>query len=175
MISTERLILRPWREEDRAGFFAIINTPAMMADFGGVRDQAGADWMFDRRVGDQARNGCSFWAVELHDGELVGSVGLRVADDYVGKPVEGMRELGWRVAEAHWGKGFAREAAQASIDWAWANTDAPVIAAWTTAPNVRSWGLMERLGMTRRPDLDFLDLDGSVPDAELIVYTLDRP
>ncbi len=175
MIRSERLTLRPWREEDRAGFAAIINTPAMMADFGGVQDRAGIDRLFDKRVDDQARHGHSFWAAELHDGELVGSVGIRVAHDYPGLPVEGMRELGWRIAEAHWGKGLAREAAAAAIGWGWANTDAPFLAAWTTAGNVRSWGLMERLGMTRRRDLDCRDPNGSFPDENLIVYSLDRP
>ncbi len=180
MIRSERLVLRPWREEDRAGFAAIINTPAMMADFGGVKDQAGIDRLFDKRVDDQARHGHSFWAVELHAvgserGELVGSVGIRVAHDYPGLPVENMRELGWRIAEAHWGRGLAREAAEAAIGWGWASTDTPFLAAWTTAPNTRSWGLMERLGMTRRRDLDCRDPHGSCPDEDLVVYTLDRP
>ena len=175
MIETDRLILRPWREEDRVGFAAIINTPTMMADFGGVKDRAGIDRLFDKRVDDEARHGHSFWAVELHDGELVGSVGIRVAHDYPGLPVENMRELGWRIAERHWGSGLAREAAEAAIGWSWVNTDAPFLAAWTTAGNTRSWGLMERLGMARRPDLDCRDPDGSCLDETLIVYTLDRP
>lgn len=175
MIETTRLILRPWREEDRAAFIRIINTPVMMADFGGAKDRAGIDRIFDKRVNDQARGGHSFWAVELHDGELVGSVGIRTAYDYPDTPVEGMRELGWRIAEAHWRKGIAREAAEAAIEWGWANTDAPFLAAWTTEANFRSWGLMERLGMTRRCDLGFRDPDGSNPDEDLVVYTLDRP
>lgn len=175
MIETARLTLRPWREEDRASFAAIINTPAMMADFGGVKDRAGIDRLFAKRLDDQARHGHCFWAVELRDGELVGSVGIRVAHDYPGLPVANMRELGWRIAERHWGSGLAREAAEAAIDWGWANTDAPLLAAWTTPGNVRSWGLMERLGMTGRPDLDFRDPDGSCPDETLVVYTLDRP
>ncbi|WP_186729120.1 GNAT family N-acetyltransferase [Sphingomonas panacisoli] len=175
MIETARLILRPWREDDRGAFAAIINTPAMMADFGGVKDRAGIDRLFDKRIDDQARNGHSFWAVELHSGEIVGSVGIRVAHDYPGLPVEGMRELGWRIAEAHWGTGLAHEAAKAAINWGWANIDTPFLAAWTTAGNTRSWGLMERLGMTRRVDLDCRDPDGSCPDDNLIVYTMDRP
>ncbi len=176
MIETDRLILRPWREADRAAFVRIINTPAMMADFGGVRTAEQMDQLFDKRVDDQARHGHCFWAVELSGAEtLVGSCGVRVAHDYPDTPVAGMRELGWRIAEAHWRRGYAREAAQAAIGWTWANTDAARLAAWTTPDNYRSWGLMERLGMQRRADLAFIDRDGSNPDVELVVYSLERP
>ena len=88
-----------------------------------------------------------------------------------------MPEIGWRIAEAHWGKGYAREAAAASIAWGWAHLDAPAIGAWTTIANDRSWGLMERLGMRRRPDLDF-HLRAHAPDdpvGAMIVYILERP
>jgi RimJ/RimL family protein N-acetyltransferase len=100
---------------------------------------------------------------------------VRVADDYPDTPVDGVRELGWRIAEAHWRQGYAREAANAAIAWTWANTDAQELAAWTTPDNYRSWGLMERLGMTRRRDLGFIDPDGSNPGVELFVYMLERP
>jgi len=175
MIETDRLILRPWREEDRAAFVRIINTPALMADFGGVRTAAQIDRLFDKRVADQARHGHSFWAVELREeAELIGSCGVRVAHDYPDTPVHRMRELGWRIAETHWRQGYAREAAQAAIAWSWANTDDQRLAAWTTPDNYRSWRLMERLGMTRRGDLGFIDPDGSSPDIELFVYALER-
>jgi len=176
MIETDRLILRPWREGDRAAFVRIINTPAMMADFGGIRTPEQIDRLFDKRVADQARHGHCFWAVDLREEmELIGSCGVRVAHDYPDTPVDGMRELGWRIAETHWRQGYAREAARAAIGWSWANTEAQHLAAWTTPDNYRSRGLMERLGMGRRPDLGFIDPDGSNPDTELVVYTLERP
>ena len=174
MIETARLRLRPWREDDRAGFAAILNTPAMMAHHGGVRSAAEMDALFAKRLKDQARHGFSYWAVELRDGELVGSCGLRIADNYPGTPVAGMHELGWRIAEPHWRRGLAREAAAAAIDWAWRNTDAPFLAAWTIPANEGSWRLMERLGMMRRPDLAFRDPRGRYP-VDFIVYTIDRP
>jgi RimJ/RimL family protein N-acetyltransferase len=176
MIETDRLVLRAWREEDRPAFVRIINTPAMMADFGGARTGAQIDRIFDKRVADQAVYGHSFWAVELRGGpELIGSCGVRVAHDYPETPVDGMCELGWRIAEAHWRQGYASEAAEAAIAWTWANTDAQELTAWTTPDNYRSWGLMERLGMTRRRDLGFIDPDGSNPGVELFVYMLERP
>jgi RimJ/RimL family protein N-acetyltransferase len=176
MIETERLLLRPWREEDRPAFVALNNTPAMMEHLGGVQPVAAIDAKFDRRVEDQARFGHSFWAVALRgSGTVVGSCGVRFADDYRGYPVGDTYELGWRIAEEHWGCGMAREAASAAIGWTWAHTDAGFVAAWTIDANTRSWGLMERLGMTRRDELAFRYPHDGEPHQDLIVYTLDRP
>lgn len=147
MIETERLVLRPWREEDRAAFVAINNTPAMMEHLGGVQSAAGINAKFDGRVADQARHGHSLWAAELRAGNaIVGSCGVRVADNYVGTPVADMRELGWRIAEPHWSQGLAHEAAEAVIEWVWKHTDAPILGAWTITENTRSWGLMDGSG-----------------------------
>jgi len=178
MIETPRLILRPWREDDKDAFNAIINTPAMMAHFGGVAPHEKIDALIDRQMEKQAADGHCMWAVETKaDGELVGICGLRFGG-HPGTPVDGMYELGWRIAERHWGQGIAREAAEASRDWGWANTPARTIAAWTNPDNTPSWGLMIRIGMARRPDLDFrhplyLDTDDVIGD--MIVYAIDRP
>jgi RimJ/RimL family protein N-acetyltransferase len=174
VIETERLRLRPWREEDRASFAALLNTPAVMAHLGGVRAQTDPDPSFDKRLADQARDGFSYWAVELREtGTLVGTCGVRRGVNYAGTPVAGLLELGWRFGSAYWGRGYAREAAEATIAWSWTKLDAPLLAAWTTIENRPSWGLMERLGMARRPDLDFHRTDD--PTQPLIVYTLERP
>lgn len=178
MIETERLVLRPWREADKPAFHDLINTPAMMTHFGGVRPRADIDVLIDQQIASQAADGCSMWAVELHDGTLAGICGVRCQRFYPGQiPVDGELEAGWRIGEAFWGQGVAREAAQASLDWVWANTDAPRVAAWTSASNTRSWGLMERLGMRRHAELDFWHpkVAQGDPDGAMIVYAIDRP
>jgi RimJ/RimL family protein N-acetyltransferase len=178
MIETERLVLRPWTAADRPVLGALVNTPAMTAHLGGVRSEAEIDAMLERRMCDQARHGHCYWAAELRDGgALIGSCGIRKADDYPGAPVEGMPEIGWRVGELYWGQGFAREAAEASIAWGWAHLATDSIGAWTTAPNQASWGLMRRLGMERRADLDFHHPRYAVDDrtGAMVVYLLERP
>lgn len=177
MIETERLILRPWREEDKAPFHALVNTPAMMAHFGGPVAREKHDRILDRQMEQQAIHGHCMWAVELRDGgALVGVCGLRIGG-HPNTPVPEELEIGWRIGEAWWGQGIAREAAEASFNWGWANTTRPRICAWTTAENRRSWGLMERLGMRRRADLDFRHPDYAHDDpfGAMIVYSIDRP
>ena len=177
MIETDRLILRPWCEGDKPAFAAVVNTPAMMTHFGGVRPRAEIDPLIDQQMASQAADGCSMWAVELREaGDLAGICGVRWQLIYPGTPVFGELEIGWRIGEHWWGQGIAREAAEASIAWAWANTTAPRVAAWTSIGNTRSWGLMERLGMHRRPDLDFHHpkVAAGDPDGAMIVYAIDR-
>ncbi len=178
MIETDRLILRPCRESDKPVFADILNTPAMMQHFGGVGTREAIDALIDKRIADQEKHGMSYWAVELKTtGALIGTCGIRIASNYAGAPIFGMHEIGWRIAQAHWGQGYAREAAETSLAWAWQNTAAASIAAWTTAGNHRSLALMQRLGMKRREDLDFIDprsADGLRQEAAL-VYVVERP
>jgi RimJ/RimL family protein N-acetyltransferase len=177
MIETGRLSLRQWREADKPAFHALVNTPAMTAHFGGPAPQAKHDAIIDRQIEQQARFGHCMWAVELRaSGELVGICGLRIGG-HPGTPVPEELEVGWRIGEAHWGQGIAREAAEASLSWGWANTDRSRIAAWTVIGNIRSWGLMERLGMRRRAELDFRHpaYPAADPFGAMIVYAIDRP
>ncbi|HET8611209.1 MAG TPA: GNAT family N-acetyltransferase, partial [Sphingomonas sp.] len=92
-------------------------------------------------------------------------------------PIIGEIEIGWRLREDAWGQGYAREAAEASFAWGWANLDRGQIVAITVPANERSWGLMERLGMSRRPELDFghpLFPEGH-PLHRHITYAIERP
>lgn len=154
MIETERLILRGWEDRDRPVFHGFCTDPRVMEHLGPPQSRAETDAALDRQNGFLRSHGYCFWAVERReDGALLGFCGLKPgAED---TPIEGEVEIGWRFGHEHWGRGYAREAAQASLDWGWTNLDAPAIAAITTIGNVRSWGLMERLGMVRAPEDDF--------------------
>ena len=154
MIATERLILRSWEDRDRAPFAAMGQDPEVMATLGPLLSRAESDAVIDRLRGIDVEHGHTFWAVERReDGATLGFCGL--VRGRPGTPIVGEPEIGWRLARAAWGKGYAREAAAASLAWAWANLPDPQVAAITTPGNVRSWGLMERLGMARDPAGDF--------------------
>ena len=177
MIATERLSLRPWRETDKVDFAALANTPAMTEHLGGVTTRAALDALLDAQMAQQAEHGHSMWAVERRDtGTLIGICGLR-RGGHVGTPVPDEMEIGWRLAQGVWGQGYAREAAAASLALAWTHTAAPRVAAWTVPANQASWGLMLRLGMRPRPDLDFDHPrfpDGH-PLRRHLTYVIDRP
>lgn len=175
MIESERLILRPWRDEDADEFVRVTNTEAVMAHLGGVTDPAELARSCGRSQALQAERGHCFWIVERRaDGALLGFCGLKIGN--VGT-IDGEVEIGWRLREDAWGQGYAREAAEASLAWAWANLAVDRVVAITVPANKGSWGLMKRLGMTRRPDLDF-GHPSFAPGHPLhahITYVIERP
>jgi RimJ/RimL family protein N-acetyltransferase len=173
MIETPRLRLRNWREEDIEPFIRHTNTGPVMRWLGGERTSGDLERAVrERFMAWQEARGFTFWAVERRtDGELLGFCGLKLSDDE-GSPVEGDMEVGWRLREDAWGQGYAKESAIASLDFAFGRLRAPHVVALTVAGNVASWGLMERLGMTRRPDLDYEGPDWA--QGTVIVYRIER-
>jgi RimJ/RimL family protein N-acetyltransferase len=177
MIETERLIIRPWRESDRADYLASCNDEAVTEHLGGPAKIEEIDAALARIRKSQEDNGFCFWAVERKsDGRFLGYCGLKVIADDV-TPVKGEIEIGWRLRRDAWSRGYAAEAASAALDWAWASLDVPRIVSFTTPPNEASWRLMERIGMTRRPDLDFAHpaFPADHPLSAHITYVIDRP
>lgn len=172
---TERLILR--RYADREVYLATCNTEAVTAHLNGPANAEDIEAAFGRIAKSQNDNGFSFWAIERKsDAALLGYCGLRICDD-LERPVHGNVEIGWRLREDAWGQGYAQEAAQAALDWAWANLEVDRVVSFTVPANRPSWRLMERLGMTRRPDLDF-GHPRFPPDHPLsrhITYVMERP
>jgi RimJ/RimL family protein N-acetyltransferase len=150
---TERLVLRSWRDADIGPFHVINSDPEVMATLGPLmsRDEVAA--LVARVRAIEAEHGHTFWALERkQDARLIGWCGAIRGS--VG-PVEGRLEIGWRLARDCWGQGYVSEAARATVDWL--STNLPDDAAWaiTNSGNVRSRAVMERLGMTYRPELDF--------------------
>lgn len=155
-IETARLCLRDWREEDIEPFILHLNVEPVMRWLGGVRTREQQEaTVRERFIPWQESLGFTFWAIERkEDGALLGFCGLKIADDSQ-SPVEGEVEIGWRLREDCWGRGYAKEAAAASLDFAFGRLGAERVVALTVEGNAPSWGLMVRLGMTRRPDLDY--------------------
>lgn len=172
---TERLILRDWQgDADWAEFFRVTNTPAVMEWLGGVLDTDGVAAQRARVENCARAHGHCFWALERKsDGALLGFCGLKRADA-PGSTVTGMVEIGWRLSEDAWGKGYAKEAAQASLALAFERFGAQEVVALTVEGNAGSWGLMKRLGMVRREDLDYPDTRYEYPWRDSIVYSIDR-
>jgi RimJ/RimL family protein N-acetyltransferase len=170
---TARLRLRTWGEEDADAFYAVMNHEPVMRYLGGVQTRDHWQQVFDRVVAYQAEFGYTFWIVERKaDGEMLGFCGLKRVNA-PGASCPGEHEIGWRLRESAWGQGIAKEAAIASLDLAFGRFAAPYVVALTVPGNRGSWGLMERLGMIRRPDLDYVDPRFGPELNPTIVYRMD--
>ncbi len=171
---TERLKLRNWRPDDRPQFVAHLNTAAVMRWLGGVQDEAAYDVMIERIGGYQRDFGHTLWIVERKaDAALLGFCGLKRVNSPGGEELHGQFEIGWRLREDAWGQGYAKEAAAKSLDLAFGRFEAPHVVALTVEGNQASRGLMKRLGMSRRSDLDFVDTRFGEDLNPTIVYRID--
>lgn len=154
MIETARLILRRWCDADTGPFYEMGQDAEVMRHLGPLMARAEAAAIVARVNAQIDADGHGFWAVERRaDGAFLGFCGIQRGP--AGTPIADLPEIGWRLARTAWGQGYAREAAQASLDWFWANTGARRVFAITTPGNTRSWGLMLRIGMARVADGDF--------------------
>jgi len=156
-ITTDRLILRGWREADLAPWAAMNADPEVRRYVGPLLtfEQAAA-WVLNYQD-DLDRYGFGFWAVEIRaSGEFIGFTGLNTMDE--GMPFSGV-ELGWRLARSAWGHGYATEAGLAALRYGFDAIGLPEVVAVTMARNVRSQAVMRRIGMTTDPAEDFDDPD----------------
>jgi RimJ/RimL family protein N-acetyltransferase len=154
MIETERLILRRWRDEDRPAFRAICADPQVMDWLGGVLSPPEADARLARVEETFDRLGYGRFCVERRsDGCVLGWCGVMPAHE--SQPIAGTPEIGWRLIPRAWGHGYAAEAAAAVLTDAFGRLGLKEVWAYTSPHNLRSQAVMRRLGLTRRPDLDF--------------------
>lgn len=154
-LRTERLVLRNWQERDRDLFHLINSDVQVMEFFPMRRSRMDSDAMMDRLAGGIEENGFGFAAVEIADtGEVAGFAGLHIIK---GLPVteDGVIEIGWRLAPQFWGKGYVTEAARRWLDFGFEELGLDRIVSFAVADNHRSTAVMQRIGMTARPDLDF--------------------
>ena len=171
---TERLILRDWDDADEQRFYAVMNTPAVMRHLGGTQSPQQWGAAFERIRGFTRDWGHTFWLLEEKaSGDLLGFCGLKRVNAPGAGDLTGTPEIGWRLRESAWGKGIAKEAAIASLDLGFSRFGYDHVIALTIPPNAESQGLMKRLGMNRREDLDFIDERFGPEVNPQIVYRLD--
>jgi ribosomal-protein-alanine N-acetyltransferase len=146
-LTSERLILRPWRDEDLDPLFAINGDPESMRYFAATLNRAESDAWAARMRAHFAEHGWGLWVVEeAATGDFVGVVGLMTIPwqaDFT--PAV---EIGWRIAPGFRRLGYAEEAARAALAYGFGTLGLSSIVAFTVPGNAASWNLMEKLGMT---------------------------
>ena len=170
-LATARLLLRPWREADKAPFAALNNDPRVYATLAGPMSREDSDALADRIVADLSADGWGRWAVEVPGvADFIGFTGL--ARPRFEAHFTPCIEIGWRLAYEHWGHGYVTEAARAVLDFAFDTLQFPEIVSFTAVGNVRSRAVMERLGFTHdaRDDFDHPMLAADHPLRRHVLY-----
>lgn len=148
MLETERLRLRQWQDSDVEPYIRLNANPVVMRYFPSVMTEEETRAQIGRAKAYIENNGWGFWALELKEtGEFLGFVGLLGQDEQREIPNTPFVEIGWRLDEQHWGKGYAPEAAQAALDFAFNQLDLSEVYSFTALPNHPSQRVMEKIGM----------------------------
>jgi RimJ/RimL family protein N-acetyltransferase len=147
VIETERLILRPWRASDIAANTRMLSDPAtarfITPDHKAVTEEL-TGWRNAAIIsGHWALHGFGMFAVEeKSSGQYVGRVGPWFPPTWPGF------EVGWGIAKELRGKGFAVEAARASIDWVFSTFEIDHVIHCINPENPASQAVARKLGAT---------------------------
>ncbi|WP_376695746.1 GNAT family N-acetyltransferase [Wenzhouxiangella sp. EGI_FJ10305] len=142
-LRTQRLIIRPWRQDDRPALERMVRDADMMryVTQGRTWSDESVDEMLERQQRHLAQHGVCFGAAELATtGEVIGLVGLQQLDD-------GDFELGWWIWRDYWGQGFATEAGGAFVAHARDVMGLKTLVAVIDPPNAASRAVAEKLGL----------------------------
>jgi RimJ/RimL family protein N-acetyltransferase len=154
VLQTDRLILRHWRDSDRAPFAHMNADPRVTQFFGGALSTQESDLLADRIEKHFQVHGFGLYAAELpHNHAFIGYVGLAVPSFQT--KFTPCVETGWRLAAEHWGRGLATEGAREVVRHAFQTLHLDSLVSFTVPANIRSRRVMEKLGMTRDPSDDF--------------------
>ena len=172
-LATERLILRPWRDEDLDPLFAINGDPESMRYFAATMTRAESDAWAARMRAHFAEHGWGFWVVaEVATGDFVGVVGLMTIPWQAAfTPAV---EIGWRIGARFRRLGYAAEAARAALGFGFATLGLEKIVAFTVPGNAASWKLMEKLGMRHVGEFDHPRLPEGHHYQRHLLYRLDQ-
>ena len=153
-LTTDRLLLRQWRDSDREPFAVLNADPAVMEHFPASQTREQSDALIDRNIPEIDGRGWGLWALEVREtGEFIGFTGLSVPsfEAHFMPAVE----IGWRLMKGAWGNGYATEAARASLAHGFGPAGLDEIVSFTTTTNLPSQRVMQRIGMTHDEAGDF--------------------
>ena len=153
-LRTARLLLRQWREGDRAPFAALNVDPEVTEHLPRLLSREESDALAARVAKSFSDNALGLFALEVPGvAPFIGFAGLSIPG--FDAPFMPCVEVGWRLARTHWGKGYATEAARAAMKDGFERLGLREIVSFTVPENVRSQKVMERLAMHRSSEDDF--------------------
>jgi len=158
-IITERLILRKLTRDDVDNIFLLDSNPDVMKYVGvpAVSNKAESEKMIDNILNQYQKNGTGRLAViEKESNQFIGWSGIKLLTDEV-NGFKNVYELGYRFLPEFWGKGYATEAAKASLDLGFNQLNADNIYAYADVENQSSNHILTKIGFENKGS--FLDKD----------------
>jgi len=169
ILTTERLVLRTFRRDDLPAYAALNRDPEVARYLGGPLSREDSDGIAEWAQECHATEGIGLLAVERRsDGAFLGMCGLHHQQSFPDEV-----EVAWRLAHAHWGQGYATEAATAWLDHAFGDLGLERVISITDQPNLRSLAVMHRLGLVFEREAEVED-SGVMFDAVIHAITAEQ-
>jgi len=175
MIESERLWLREWRQSDREPFAQMNKDLKVMKFLGPPRTREQSDAAVEAQIALMERGSPAFWAVERkQDAKFIGCIGVKTVKFEA--PFTPCYEIGWRLAQEAWGKGYATEGANSALKLAFGQWDIKEIYSFTVPSNKASQAVMKKIGMKYVKDGDFKhpNLAENDPLSQHVLYHISR-
>jgi RimJ/RimL family protein N-acetyltransferase len=171
-LHTERLLLRQWQRTDLK-FFAQMNAcTKVMEYFPNVLTQNESNTLASTLAATITDQGWGFWAVEeKHSQKFIGFTGLKQTPECL--PFSPAVEIGWRLDSKYWHKGYATEAANRALEFAFNELNLKEVVSLTAKLNKPSEKVMQRIGMINTDNTfnhPLVDIDD--PLLEHILYKI---
>ncbi|MCK7615982.1 GNAT family N-acetyltransferase [Roseibium sediminicola] len=156
LLETERLILRSWKDEDLDPFAEMCADPEVMRYFPDLWPRDRSALLISKSMDKLDAEGFCLLPVEIREtGEFIGFVGLNSSNPDMPAPFDPSVEIGWRLKQSAWGKGYASEAARAWLRFGFETVGLEEIVSFTIPDNLPSQKVMKRIGMARDLAGDF--------------------
>lgn len=173
-----RVTLRPWRDEDLAPFAALNDDPEVTRHLSGRLSREDSDAFVQRMRDHFASHGFGLWALDVPRLGFAGFVGLGARVPFepaVPGIVPNPHEIGWRLARAAWGHGYASEGALLALQHGFDVLRLPQIVSFTVPANRASQAVMQRIGLSLRGEFDHPRFPEGHPLRRHVLYAADAP
>ncbi|MCO8044689.1 GNAT family N-acetyltransferase [Acinetobacter bohemicus] len=170
-IETTRLLLRQWHPSDYPAFAKMNADPEVMHHFPQCLNTRQSNALADKFYQLIEEQSWGFWALELKcSRQFIDFTGLHYQPQQFS--FSPCTEVGWRLAQAYWGKGYATEAALACLVFAFQHLNLAEVVSFTAVNNIKSQAVMQRLNMNIVGYFDHPALDRHHALAPHILYSL---
>ena len=166
--------MRQWRDDDLYDFWLLNSDSEVMEFLPEIPSEEDSNALANKIIHLIEENGWGFWAVEtISDNSFIGFVGLNKPNYKL--PVNPCIEIGWRLARKFWGNGYATEAGNASLEFAFNNLNVNEIYSFTSVCNKKSEAVMKRLNMVNaNSNFNHPTIPDNSPYREHVLYKIDK-
>ncbi len=173
IFESERLGFRMWKDSDRKLFARMNKDLEVMEFFPKSLNEEESNAFVDRIQDHMEKDGYGLWAVEIKEtGDFIGFIGF--AKPSFESFFTPCIEIGWRLDKEFWNRGYGTEGARRCLEYGFDKLGFTEIHSFTSKINVRSWHLMEKIGMVKLGDFDHPRIEEGNPLKPHVVYLIKK-